>query len=465
MAKTNWIQKGSYALLANVVFIGFAFLTFMLLVRIYPPKTFGVWVMFLTITSFAEMTRIGLIQNGLIKFISAAGSTTEKAEYLTAGFVLNIVATVILSLLLIIAAKGFEQLFDTPHLSSILYVYPLYALIFGTVKFLEFVQTAHHDFKGILLSNFIYGCSFTTVVFVLWLKNLSIPLWYLVVFQALSAFLALLFSYWYARKYLVFSGFKKQRFFTLFHFGKYVFGTNFSSMLFNRMDTLMLGLFTTPVIVALYNIPTRINNYLDVPLNSIAQIIYPKISERYAKEGISAVRYLYERSVGLLLAISIPLIIVTAVFSRFIVWLLAGNNYLNAAPFVTAFAIMSLLKPYGRIMGLTLDAIGKPKLNFNLLLFSLIINFTLNLLFIPPLGITGAVIGTFSAVWIAIIIGQFIVRKYVPVNYWHPFIYMIRFYGDGWRKIKQWLLIKSIAQKASVSPLKNNQSVTKNYEV
>jgi hypothetical protein len=86
-------------------------------------------------------------------------------------------------------------------------------------------------------------------------------------------------------------------------------------------------------------------------------------------------------------------------------------------------------------------------------------------LFIPPLGITGAVIGTFSAVWITIIIGQFIVRKYVPVNYWHPFIYMIRFYGDGWRKIKQWLLIKSIAQKASVSPLKNNQSVTKNYEV
>ncbi len=439
MAKTNWIRKGSHALLANIVFIGFAFLTFMLLVRIYPPKIFGIWVMFLTITSFAEMTRIGLVQNGLIKFISAAGNHTEKAEYITAGFVLNIVATIILSLFLVFAAKEFEQIFDTPHLSAILYIYPLYSLVFGTVKFLEFLQTAHHDFKGILISNFIYGSSFTAVVFVLWVRNLSIPLWYLVLFQALAAFLALLFSYWYARKYVVFSGFKKQRFFTLFHFGKYVFGTNFSSMLFNRMDTLMLGVFTSPAVVALYNIPTRINNYLDVPLNSIAQIIYPKISERYAKEGIRAVRYLYERSVGLLLAISIPLIIVTAVFSRFIVWLLAGDNYLSAAPFVTAFAIMSLLKPYGRIMGLTLDAIGKPKLNFNLLLFSLIINFTLNLLFIPPLGITGAVIGTFAAVWITIIIGQFIVKKYVPVNYWHPFIYMVRFYKDGWHKAMQWL--------------------------
>ena len=78
MSKTNWIKKGSHSLLANIVFIGFAFLTFMLLVRIYSPKEFGIWVMYLTVTSFAEMGRIGIVQNGLIKFITSSKNDNEK---------------------------------------------------------------------------------------------------------------------------------------------------------------------------------------------------------------------------------------------------------------------------------------------------------------------------------------------------------------------------------------------------
>jgi O-antigen/teichoic acid export membrane protein len=461
MSKTNWIKKGSYSLLANVIFIGFAFLTFMLLVRLYSPKEFGIWVMYLTITSFAEMARIGIVQNGLIKFLTASDSKQEKAKYITAGIYLNLLTTIVSSLLLVLLAKWLEQVFDSPQLAQLLYFYPFYALLFGMVKFLEFLQMANHDFKGILISNFIFGVSLTAIVFGLWLTNLSTPLQYIILFQCLAAFLALIFSFIYAKKYIYLGSLSKQALSELFHFGKFVFGTNFSSMLFNRMDTLMLGIFTSPVMVALYNIPTRINNYLDVPLNSVAQIMYPKISEKYAKEGISSVRYLYERSVGLLLAVSIPLILVTVLFAKQIVWILAGEQYLDATPFVIAFAVMGLMKPYGRIMGLTLDAIGKPKLNFNLLLFSLIINFTLNLLFIPPLGITGAVIGTFSAVWITIIIGQFIVRKYISVNYFHPFIYMMRFYRDGWCRVSGFFKPKKKVSTQKFT-LKQNQQPIKN---
>ena len=461
MSKTNWIKKGSHSLLANIVFIGFAFLTFMLLVRIYSPKEFGIWVMYLTVTSFAEMGRIGIVQNGLIKFITSSKNDNEKARYITAGLVLNLISAIVSSLVLVALAYWLENTFDAPGLAKLLFLYTLFALLFGLVKFFEFLQMANHDFKGILISNFIFGFTLTSAIFTIWIANINISLQAIILFQWIAALFALTFSFFYAKKYFLLGNFSKKTLAELFHFGKYVFGTNFSSMLFNRMDTLMLGIFTSPVIVALYNIPTRINNYLDVPLNSVAQIIYPKISEKFAKEGISSVRYLYERSVGLLLAISIPLIIGTLIFAKYIVWILAGEQYLDATPYVMAFAIMGLMKPYGRIMGLTLDAVGKPKLNFNLLLFSLIINFTLNLLFIPPLGITGAVIGTFSAVWITIIIGQFIVRRYISVNYFHPFIYMMRFYKEGWNKIsiflkpKKSLATQEFSIKQKQQPIKN----------
>ena len=44
----------------------FAFVGFLILVRLLPEYEFGVWVLYMTLVSFAEMGRSGLLQNAVV---------------------------------------------------------------------------------------------------------------------------------------------------------------------------------------------------------------------------------------------------------------------------------------------------------------------------------------------------------------------------------------------------------------
>ncbi|MBK8043399.1 MAG: hypothetical protein IPK21_12550 [Haliscomenobacter sp.] len=68
MKKGNayWLKAGIYAMLGHGAQLGFAFLNFLLLVRIWPERDLGVWTLYTALTAFAEMARMGLTQNGTI---------------------------------------------------------------------------------------------------------------------------------------------------------------------------------------------------------------------------------------------------------------------------------------------------------------------------------------------------------------------------------------------------------------
>ena len=89
MAETSkgWIKAGSYSLLGYGAQLGFAFVSFLVLVRILPEYEFGVWVLYLTLTSFAEMGRLGLLQNAVVKF--CVEHEEEYEQVLSTGFWLN----------------------------------------------------------------------------------------------------------------------------------------------------------------------------------------------------------------------------------------------------------------------------------------------------------------------------------------------------------------------------------------
>lgn len=438
MAKNYWIKQGSFSFLANIAAMGFAFVTFLFLVRVLSKDLFGVWVLYLTVTSFAEMARQGFVQNGLISFC-----TKHKEEYrniISAGLVLNLITGLGAALILIIISKWLAKIWETEQLVSLLLIYPLYVATYGTQMVFQFIQNANQKFQGILTANIIYGATNLMLIVLYWWYNQQIVLAHLVYIQCIAASIAILFSLFYARHMLTFGKPQKKWIKELFQYGKYVFGTNFSSMLLNKMDILMLGYFINPIAVATYNVASRMNNYIEVPMNSIASIVFPKISERYAAEGKNAVRYLYERSVGLMLAIIVPIVIGVLIFSKIIILLLAGKGYDEAVPVLVILTCMAIAKPWGRLFGIALDATGNPKINFRMLVLSLTINVLTNLLLIPTFGIMGAAYATLISVVITISIGQMIVYRMFHVKSYHAFIYMFRFYKEWF--IKALIILK-----------------------
>jgi len=416
LSRSYWFRSGSYSLLAYGSQLGFAFISFLVLVRLLPEYEFGVWVLFMTVTSFAEMARIGLIQNGLVKFCAEAPEHYDRI--VSAGLLLNTLAALGLGLLLIGLGYPLARLWSTPELAQLLWWYLPYVLVFGTARFIDFVHMANGDFRGIFFSKFAYGFLFLIFVLGWWQWYGAVEVFWLPVLQIAAAMVSLLIMLSYRRRYMRLGNLDRKWVGRLFHFGKYVLGTNFSSMLFNKMDLMMVGAFINPVAVAIYNVAARITNYMEAPMTSMAQVIYPRLAEANRQPDNASVTLLYEKSIAFLMALMIPFSIGVLLLAEPIVLLLAGAPYTEAAPVLSILVAAVFIKPWGRLFGITLDAIGRPRLNFGVLAFSLLLNIGLNLLLIPWYGIRGAAFATLIAIWINIIAGQIIIRRILPVDHW-----------------------------------------------
>lgn len=412
--KQSLLKSSSYSLLGYGAQLGLAAISFLLLVRIMPTYDFGIWVLFLTPTSFADMGRIGLTQNGVIKYYLEEES--QQDQIITAGLFLSVMSTLVISLLLIVLSYPLAVWWSAPELPALIRWYPLIALVHGTARYLDVVHMARHDFKGIFWSKTLYGLTFIIGILMLWWGSGSLSVQYLPLLQLLAAVPSLGLFLFYKRSYLKwgrldFAWIKK-----LFQFGKFVLGTNFSSMFFNKVDLMMLAVFLNPVMVGLYNVATRVTNYMEVPMSGLSQAIYPRIAEAGSEEGYHKIGQIYERSVGYLLALTLPIVLFVFFFPEPILYLLAGEEYLAAAPVLSILVVAVLVKPWGRLFGITLDAIGKPKINFYFLLGGLCVNILLNWLFVSRWGMQGAAYATLISLWGFVICGQLFIRRIIPIR-------------------------------------------------
>lgn len=405
-------SPAAFSLGSALALQGFALLGFMLLARLLPMDEMGAWALWLTFAAIADMTRQGILQNGLVRF--TAKESNAWGEWLSAGFVLNSAFSAGLGMLLAVFAFVLGNAMDMPGLASLaLWALP-FSLLQGLGRFGESVQIARSDFRGIFFANIINGSlQFSLMAFLFLKKNTpSLPL--LLAIQSLGIFAGMVFTYLFRRSYFLFSNYKKERLLELFHFGKYVSGTNFFSLLFQRLDTLLIGLFLTPAAVAIYNVATRLNSLLDLPLNGLSQAQYPGIAAAYMEDR--PMQDIYENNVRQLIYVQAPLTILLAIFAPFAVELLAGKAYSEAASLLQLLAIAGLVKPWGRTFGMTLDAIGKPRLNFKMLLASIAVNLVLNLSLLPLLGVTGAALATGLGVIITTAMGQFLLKKELAIR-------------------------------------------------
>jgi O-antigen/teichoic acid export membrane protein len=423
---TKWIKAGSYSLLGYAAQLGFAFVSFIVLVRLLPEYEFGVWVLFLTLTSFAEMGRSGLLQNAVIKF--CLEEEAEHGNIFSSGFWVNTLGSLVLGFVLVGLSYPLSKLWSAPELTQLIWWYLPWALLNGTARYLEFAHMIHHDFKGVFWAKAVYGFCFLLGISLTWYWGVNIELTFLAILQVLAAIPVFLVFVIYRRDYLRWGKYSKAWAIRIVHFGKYVLGTNISSMLFNKMDLMMVGFFLNPAAVAIYNVATRVTNYMEVPMSGISQVIYPKIAMANSNGSKVEVSALYEKSVGVIVALVLPLVLFVLGLSEWVVTLIAGQAYAAAAPLLNILVLAVMIKPWARLFGITLDAIGKPQLNFFMLALGLVLNIVLNALFISWWGLQGAAIATLVAMILLVISGQILIDRILPISQGNIFRQVLRVY-------------------------------------
>ncbi len=426
--KSYWIRSGIQTIFERFSVLIFNFGTLLILLRIYSLEEFGFWSLFLASTQAAEQAKNGLVQNGLIKFL-ATSKEDEESRIQTASLILNVILSLVFIALLIALAKPLSVVWKAPVIFNLFFIYIASYLVLIPMSHINFVQQGHLKFKGPMVAGFIRSGLLFVLVLILFLNGTVIPLEYLAGFQVLAIIGATLGTYYYGKEHLAFArdvdwAWVKK----LFSYGKYVFGTNLSTMLYKNIDTFMLGYFINPIAVAMYRVCISINNFLEAPTQSIAQVVFPQ-GARKAKNGTKEdIKNLYENAVGGILALIIPGAIFLLLFPKFVLFIVGGDKYLDAVPLLSLTVIYALFFPFGNQFGTILDSIGKPKINFLFILFSAILNVILNIFFIQQYGLLGAAYGTLITYGTTFVLHQITLNYMFGVKFWRAIMKVPSFY-------------------------------------
>lgn len=430
------IKSGLYSFGSRLAFLIFGFGGFYFLVRVQSKHDFGVWSLFLTITTILEMSRSGLIQNALIKLYHSSPSN-QKSKVISASWIINILFTIVVYALVVVLAFLSEVLFNLPVLKSMFLLYGITLVLLIPLTQFNYIQQANFSFTGIFWSSIIRQGILFLIILATYLAEYHIELPELVFFQAVSTLLAFIVSYGLAKPFLQHK-YEWDRTVTsqVLNFGKYVMGTNLFSLLFKGADQFVIGALLNPASVAIYSSAIRMSNIIEYPATAVAEVIYPYSTSRISAEGEEVIKPLYEKSVGFTLAIIFPAIFFVFLFSDWIIFIVAGPAYAEAAGILRLTILFGLLTPFNRQFGMAMDASGRPQLNFYFLVFAALINVILNLLFVQFWGIMGAAYATLSAYLVVSLVGHLYLVRLFKVEIKNIGHYLLSSYGQAWNQVK-----------------------------
>ncbi len=434
MADKYWLKSGFYTMANKLSFLFLGFGSFYMLVRSMPKDEFGIWALFVSITTMIETGRNGLIQNSLIK--SLVDPTKSKADVISASLMLNAITTLFFLVLYIGLYLFLPLAPEYALLKPMMLFYCITTVALFPLSQCNFIQQGSFDFKGIFFTSILRQGSFFVVVLYYYINNISFDLIALVNWQSLSVVLGAICAYLFCRKYIEHSWpVKRSLVLELFHYGKFTMGTNISSMLFKSIDQLMLGWFMHPAAVAVYNAAIRVNNLVEYPASAMVEVLFPKSAQKAAEGGIEAVAKLYHTSLAYMLAIFLPAVVAIELLAYPLIMLAAGEEYLESVNILRVVAFAGLAIPFTRQFGLVMDSTGHPHLNFRMLLVNVVCNLICNFIFIRWMGIMGAAIGTSIAYLINAVLSQMVLHTVMKVDYkLLPFLY-VQVHRDIFKKL------------------------------
>ncbi len=388
-----WLKSGSFSMINRFVIFFFGFATYFLLVRYLDKSDFGVYSIYLIIVTLVEMSRNGFVQNGYIKY--AIDKKFENDEVLTASFVLNIVITLFMAIVLFAISGLVANIYDSPALRYMIRVYCISSILIIPLSQILFYFYSKVKYQVVSIISFMRYGSYFFITLAVFFRFDNVSLETFSILHAVSVVIGLITSLFFLRL-VEFSKFifSRKLFVDLLNFGKYIFGVSITSIISKSIDQLMLGYFIGTEAVANYNVAVRFVNFIEVPLTSISQLVYPRIAETLnSGDPEKEQARMYEKSTGIILAAIAPFLTLLFLFPSFFISIVAGEKYLEAVFILQIFMVYNLIKPYAVQAGTTLEILGKPQIGFYVLLPSTFINVILNYILIPIDAWYGGMIG------------------------------------------------------------------------
>jgi O-antigen/teichoic acid export membrane protein len=426
----------------------FALANFVILIRHLQKPEMGVWALFLVVTTLFETAKSNLLKNAHIKFVGSSGE--EKTAVASSSLLLNASLNFLFILFLFLFSGELSHLLGAGiELEKMLkwFIPGMFFMIF--FSHFEAVSQSHLDFKSPFAGNFSRQMVFFLMISIQAILKIPFSLIQIVMYQSISIGVGALVIYFFSRKHLLYIFNPSVRWIKeLLGFGGYIFGIAITSNLFANLDQLMIGKFTSRLgtnysqsMVANYNAATRVSTWVDVPSYSAAEILLPKVSQVDISKGYHQVTYMYERMVAVLLSFTVPIALFIFFFPKWVISVIAGAQYADAAFILQMYMLSALVKPIQNQAANIFLYIGKARLCFFLNLLFLGINSGLNYLCFLQFGPYGAAIGNVIGCVLGTLVWYSILQRSIEVRYINIGRYIVDTYKMVYSKV---LLIKNL---------------------
>jgi O-antigen/teichoic acid export membrane protein len=360
------LKNNNFLSLANNGLVAvFGFFGFLLLVRSLNTDDFGKWVLLITTANFVDMIRFGITRTAIVRFL--AGADQEEAKGLIgSNYFINLISSILVAGLVL----GIDFLFPVrvhdSAFSLFFYWFPALAIINLPFNNAQSVLQAKMKFDKLLILRLINvgGFMLFLIVNYFWTKFSLQTIVYAYLIVNIVTSLVASVANWDGIAYVLKA--KRVTNKLILNFGKYSTGTLIGSNLLKSADTFIIGLspFLGTAGVALYSIPMKLTEIIEIPLRSFAMTAFPGMSKASIEGNNTKVKELFYTNAGGMTLLLFPLMLFSFIYAKELVYILGGPGYEKTASIFRIFCIYGLLLPVDRFMGVMLDSLNLPKYNF-----------------------------------------------------------------------------------------------------
>ncbi|OOF56406.1 flippase [Rodentibacter genomosp. 2] len=174
--------------------------------------------------------------------------------------------------------------------------------------------------------------------------------------------------------------------------------SNIITLLNYRSSLLILGYFTTPIVVGVYSVGMQLAEKLWLPSQAVSTVLLPRLSSKLGEDNDAReVAKLTLDSARMTLLVTLLIGAAFAVLAPIVVDWLFGEDY-NQAVYVVLFLLPGILAwTPSRILANDLAARGFAELNLKNSYWVFVINVALSLCLVPLFGLIGASLATTMA--------------------------------------------------------------------
>lgn len=343
----------------------FGLFSFIVIVRSLPTNEFGEWVLFITTLNFIDMLRFGITRTAIVRFLSGADKK-EGQQLLGSNYAINLSTTLFLIILVITINFFFRDTIQESGFSLFFNWFPIIAIINLPFNNALSVLQARMRFDYILIIRILNVGSFMIYLIVNYFffqAGILTIMWAYIITNMVSSIVASILN-WDGILFIFKANWQKNK--VILNFGKYTSGTLIGTNLLKSADTFILGLspFLGVTGVALYSIPLKLTEIMEIPVRSFAMTAFPGMSKASIQGNKDLVKKIYYQNIGGLTYLLLPILVVSFIFAEEFVTFLGGPEYIETAGVFRIFCFYGLLLPIDRFTGVALDSINMPKQNF-----------------------------------------------------------------------------------------------------